>query len=243
MARQRSGPRVLVVEDVANVAQVVRRGLSLQGYDVEVATTGRDAVAACRDRAPDVIVLDLMLPDLDGMEVCRRIRSADRCWERQPTPVLMLTGRDRLKDRVAGLDAGADDYLVKPFALEELVARVQALVRRSRGGSRQPSRFEYEKLVVDTSARRAERDERPLQLTAREFDLLALFIMYPNQVLSHDVILRRVWGDDFFGESNVLAVMVTSLRRSMEAGGEPRLLQTVRGIGYVLRREPEAPGR
>jgi two-component system response regulator MprA len=243
MTRHRCGPRILIVEDAENVARVVSRGLALQGYEVEIASTGRDAVAACREQAPDLIVLDLTLPDLDGMEVCRRIRTADKSWDRLPTPVLMLTGRDGVRDRVAGLEAGADDYLVKPFALEELLARVKALVRRTHGGAHVPAQFEFHGLKVDTVTRRADRDGRPLQLTAREFDLLALFIQHPNEVLSQDVILRRVWGEDFFGESNVLAVMVTSLRRALEAGGEPRLLQTVRGVGYVLRPEPEAASR
>jgi two-component system response regulator MprA len=237
MTRQRAQHRALVVEDAENVALVVKRALTLNGFDVDVAANGRDAVLKCRDSAPDVIVLDLMLPDLDGVEVCRRIRSTDQSNARKPTPVLMLTGRDRVKDRVAGLDAGADDYLVKPFAVEELLARVQALVRRAHGRTQPPTRLEYEGIVLDTTARRAERSGRPLQLTAREFDLLAYFMAHPHEVMTQDLILRAVWGADFFGESNVLAVMVTSLRRSMESGGEPRLLQTVRGVGYVLRAE------
>lgn len=227
-------PRILVVEDAAKVAQFVQRGLELHGYAVDVATTGRAALVDCNDDAPALVVLDVMLPDLDGFEVCRRIRSADQAWSRTPTPVLMLTGRDAVRDRIEGLEAGADDYLVKPFALEELIARVHALLRRARPKAGAQI-LAHADLRLDQRAKTAIRGERELRLTAREFDLLAFFLQDPNHVLTQDQILLRVWGEDFSGESNVLAVVIASLRRELEANGEPRVIHTVRGVGYVLR--------
>jgi two-component system, OmpR family, response regulator MprA len=232
--------RVLVVEDAPNVARLVQRGLVLEGYAVELASEGRAALATMRDHPPDLVVLDLTLPDLDGLEVCRRIRAADAADERAPIPILMLTGRDAVGDRVAGLEAGADDYLIKPFAVDELIARVRALLRRAKGTApafAHADTLRYDDLTVDLRARGATRGPRPLQLTTREFDLLVCFLRHPNQVLTQDAIMQRVWGEDFYGESNVLAVVVASLRRELEAGGEPRLIQTVRGVGYVLRSE------
>jgi two-component system response regulator MprA len=234
--------RVLVVEDSPTVARLVQRGLVLEGYLVDLAANGRAALVAARDQPPDLVVLDLSLPDIDGLEVCRRVRAADAVEERAPTPILMLTGRDAIGDRVAGLDAGADDYLVKPFDVSELVARVRALFRRARATA--PSfvhteALRFADLSVDLRGRAAMRGTRTLQLTTREFDLLVFLMRHQNQVMSQETIMTRVWGEDFFGESNVLAVVVASLRRELEACGEPRLIQTVRGVGYVLRPSAE----
>jgi two-component system response regulator MprA len=229
--------RILVVEDERAIASAIRRGLIFEGYEVQVADTGTRALEIARDDIPDLVVLDIMIPGIDGIQVCRRLRAAG-----EDVPILMLTARDDIADRVAGLDAGADDYLVKPFAFEELVARVRALLRRRERREEEAQRFDgevlrYEDLELDTTTRFAHRDGRRIELTTREFDLLLLFLRHPNQVLPRHVIMERVWGYDFPGESNVLEVYVKNLRRLLEAGGEPRLIQTVRGAGYVLRRE------
>ncbi len=227
--------RILLVEDERSILSAIRRGMAFEGYTVEVAETGTQALDIVRDRLPDLIVLDIMLPGIDGIEVCRRIRAAG-----EDVPILMLTARDDIQDRVAGLDAGADDYLIKPFAFEELLARVRALLRRL---ERQDDdrlageTLQYDDLTLDTTTRYAHRDERRIELTTREFDLLVLFMRHPNQVLPREMIMERVWGYDFPGESNVLEVYVKNLRRLLEAGGEPRVVQTVRGAGYVLRRD------
>jgi two-component system, OmpR family, response regulator MprA len=243
-ATQESGPfRVLVIEDALTAARVVQRGLVLEGYLVDLAADGRSGLAVVRDRPPDLVVLDLILPDMDGLEVCRRIRAVDAAEERPPTPILMLTGRDAVGDRVAGLDAGADDYLIKPFDVSELIARVRALFRRAKATTPAFLHADVQRvadLTVDLRARTAVRGSRALQLTAREFDLLAFLMRHLNQVMTQETIMARVWGEDFYGESNVLAVVVASLRRELEACGEPRLIQTVRGVGYVLR--PESAG-
>ncbi|MCO5175856.1 MAG: response regulator transcription factor [Thermomicrobiales bacterium] len=228
---------ILIVEDDRAIASAVRRGLAFEGYKVTVAESGGQALNLARDNMPDLVVLDIMIPGIDGLEVCRRLRAAG-----EEVPILMLTARDEVADRVAGLDAGADDYLVKPFAFEELVARIRALLRRrdrreeeslSLGGEI----LRYGDLSLDTTTRFAHRGQRRIDLTTREFDLLMLFLRHPNQVLPRDVIMERVWGYDFPGESNVLEVYVKNLRRLLEADGESRLLQTVRGAGYVLRRD------
>jgi len=224
---------ILVVEDERAIASFLRRGLSYEGYRVTVADSGRQALESARDDAPNLVILDVMLPDgLDGIEVCRRLRSAG-----DEFPILMLTARDEVADRVAGLDAGADDYLVKPFAFEELLARVRALLRRQdrREEANEETVYHFADLTLDTSSRFAYRGERRIDLTTREYELLLLFIRHPNQVLTRDLIMERIWGYDFPGESNVLEVYISNLRRQLEAGGEPRLLQTVRGAGYALR--------
>jgi two-component system response regulator MprA len=233
-----AGPRILVVEDEPGIAGFVRRGLIFEGYNVEVATNGRDALNVIQDMNPDVVVLDIMIPEIDGIEVCRRIRAAEAAEDRIPTPILMLTARDAVSDRVTGLESGADDYLVKPFAFEELLARIRALLRRtaSTHNAQTDHVLSFDDVQVDLGARTVQRGDRNLHLTTREFELLALFLRHPNQVLTRSVIMDRVWGADFYGDSNVLEVFVGNLRRQLEAGNEPRLIQTIRGAGYVLRR-------
>ena len=232
--------RVLVVEDSPDIARLVQRSLLLEGFDVDVAQDGRSALGVVRDNPPDLIVLDLMLPDIDGMEICRRVRAMEAAYGQSPVPVLMLTALDSVQDRVTGLDAGADDYVPKPFAITELMARVRALLRRSRAPEVRPRQREslvYEDLRLDPSARTVYRGDREVLLTAKQFDLLATLLEHPNQVLSYDTIMQRVWGGQFRGESNVLAVTVSTVRKALEEEGESRLIQTVRGVGYVLREE------
>jgi two-component system response regulator MprA len=220
--------RILVVDDEPAVRDAVDRALRLEGHDVAVAADGRAALDAVAATPPDALVLDVLMPRVDGLEVCRRLRAAgDR------TPVLVLTARDAVADRVRGLDAGADDYLVKPFALEELLARVRALLRRAVPDGEALLRFAD--LELDPVAYTVCRGERPLELTRTEFALLELFLRHPRQVLTRSIIFDRVWGYDFGPASNSLEVYVGYLRRKTEAGGEPRLLHTVRGVGYVLR--------
>lgn len=223
---------VLVVEDDHAISSMLRRGLTFEGYNVSVAHSGTDALEYARVQTPDLIVLDIMLPGVDGVEVCRRLRAAG-----DEVPILMLTARDEVEDRVTGLDAGADDYLVKPFAFPELLARLRALLRRQerRADEQLGEMLTFEDLTLDTSTRYAYRGDRRIELTTREFDLLYLFMKHPNQVLPRDIIMERVWGYDFPGESNVLEVYISNLRRHLEADDEPRLLATVRGAGYALR--------
>jgi two-component system response regulator MprA len=228
---------LLVVEDEPSISGFVRRGLIFEGYQVELAETGREALERIRDTPPDLVILDLMLPEVDGMEVARRVRAVEQAEQRPNVPILMLTARDSVHDRIAGLDVGADDYLVKPFDFDELLARVRALLRRSQGSvTSQGETLVFEDLQLDITSRTVTRDDVPIELTAREFDLLALFLRHPNQVLTRATLMQRVWGDDFYGESNVLEVVVGNVRRALEVGDRPRLIQTVRGIGYVLRR-------
>jgi two-component system, OmpR family, response regulator MprA len=221
--------RILVVDDEPAVREAVDRALRLEGYETELAADGAQALEALADRAPDALVLDLLMPRVDGLEVCRRLRAAG-----DHTPVLVLTARDAVPDRVRGLDAGADDYLVKPFALEELLARLRALLRRGGGGERTET-LRYADLELDTLGHTVRRGRRPIELTRTEFLLLELFLHHPRQVLTRSQIFERVWGYDFGPGSNSLEVYVGYLRRKLEADGEPRLLQTVRGVGYVLR--------
>lgn len=220
--------RVLVVDDAAAVRSAVRRALTLEGYEVSVADSGETALAQLREAVPDAVVLDVLLPGIDGLEVCRRLRRAG-----DATPVLLLTVRDEVRDRVEGLDAGADDYVTKPFALEELLARLRALLRRT--GSGETGLLCFADVTLDQTSREVQRGARSLSLTRTEFELLALFLAHPRQVLTREIIFDRVWGYDFGPASNSLEVYVGYLRRKLEAGGEPRLVHTVRGVGYVLR--------
>jgi two-component system response regulator MprA len=222
--------RVLVVDDELAVRTSLQRALGLERYEVDLAQDGREALERIAAARYDAIVLDVSMPLLDGLEACRRMRAAgDR------TPVLMLTARDAVDDRVAGLDAGADDYLVKPFALRELQARLRALLRRVDGPA---DEVRFGDLRLEPATRDVWRGERRLELSRTEYALLELFLRHPRQVLERSVVFEQVWGYDFGATSNVLGVYMGYLRRKTEAGGEPRLLHTVRGVGYILREEP-----
>ena len=221
--------RVLVADDERAVRESLRRALTLEGYEVELASGGREALESVGQGRADVVVLDVLMPDIDGLEVCRRLRHVgDR------VPVLMLTARDAVSDRVEGLEAGADDYLVKPFDLDELIARLRALLRRTLGTDDQ-NQLRFADLTLDPAAHEARRGNRRIELTRTEFLLLELFMLNPRRVLSRSLIHERVWGYDFGPASNSLGVYVGYLRRKLEADGEPRLIHTVRGVGYVLR--------
>ena len=222
--------RILVVDDEPAVRDSLERALRLDGYEVELASDGLEALAKLRREEPNAVVLDLLMPQMDGLAVCRSLRAEGR-----RTPVLILTARDGVADRVAGLDAGADDYLVKPFALEELQARLRALLRRNGRGAEEILR--HGDLVMNPQTHEVHRGERRLELTRTEFELLRLFLEHPRQVLTRSLIFERVWGYDFGRSSNSLEVYVGYLRRKLEAAGEPRVLHTVRGVGYVLRAE------
>jgi len=221
--------RILVVDDERAVRESLERALRLEGYEVQLAAGGREALERVAERPPDAIVLDVMMPQVDGLEVCRRLRRGS-----DNTPVLMLTARDAISDRVAGLDAGADDYVVKPFALEELFARLRALLRRA-SPEQDGQVLRFTDLTLDPVAHEVRRGDRLVSLTRTEFLLLELFMRHPRQVLTRPIIFEHVWGYDFGPESNSLEVYVSYLRRKTEAAGEPRLLHTVRGVGYVLR--------
>lgn len=217
---------LLVVDDDPRILATLRRNLALEGYEVVTAETGGEALS--RLDAVDLVILDLNLPGIDGMEVCRRIRYSSSL------PVLMLTARDQVGDRVEGLDAGADDYLVKPFATEELLARVRALLRRHGGGER-PKLIRFADLVIDTESRTVRRGDRGMDLTVREYDLLVYLAENARKVMTRSQIMNEVWGYDIDVGSNTLEVYVGYLRKKLEADDEPRILHTVRGIGYVLR--------
>jgi two-component system response regulator MprA len=221
---------VLVVDDDAAVRNSLDRALRLNGYEVDLAVDGVDALNRVSASPPDAIVLDVLMPNMDGLEVCRRMRSFG-----DQTPILMLTAQDGVSERVAGLDAGADDYLPKPFALEELLARLRALLRRASGDLESGDKLQFEDIVMDLTTFEVHRGDRNIELTRTEFSLLELFMRNPRQVLTRDVINERVWGYDFPTTSNSLEVYVGYLRRKLEAAGEPRLLQTMRGFGYALR--------
>ena len=223
-------PYVAIVDDDAAIRTALGRALRMEDYDVELFEDGSSALRAVQLRAPDVIVLDLQLPDIDGLEVCRRIRRAG-----DATPILMLTARDAVNDRVAGLDVGADDYLVKPFDLAELLARLRALLRRHSLGEGDEAAVRFEDLTLNPLTREVARGERTILLTKIEFDLLELFMRHPRQVLTRDQILDLVWGYTFDSGTNSLAVYIGYLRRKLEEASEPRLIQTIRGVGYALR--------
>jgi two-component system response regulator MprA len=232
--------RVLVVEDDPGVASLLRRGLAFEGYEVSHVSDGGQALVSIRNDPPDLLILDVMLPVMNGIEVAKRIRNAEAQSGSKSLPILMLTARDGVPDRIAGLDAGADDYLVKPFSLDELMARLRALLRRgaTSADERPHEVLSFAEIQVDLGTRIATRGERELRLTPREFDLLVYFLRNPNFVLTRAQIMQRVWGDDFWGDSNVLEVFVANLRKMLEADHEPRVIQTVRGVGYVLRKSP-----
>jgi two-component system, OmpR family, response regulator MprA len=223
--------KILVVDDERAVRESLRRALELEGYEIELAADGQEALYRLQvngDAQPDAVILDVLMPGVDGLEVCRRLRRAGN-----RVPVLMLTARDEIENRVAGLDAGADDYVTKPFALEELVARVRALLRRASTAATEALRFGD--LELDPGTREVRRGGDPIELTRTEFALLELFLTNPRQVLTRSIIFERVWGYDFGFASNSLDVYIGYLRRKTEAGDKPRLIQTVRGVGYALR--------
>ncbi|KPI10156.1 two component transcriptional regulator, winged helix family [Actinobacteria bacterium OK074] len=231
----REPQRILIVDDEPAVRDALKRSLAFEGYDTEVAVDGADALEKATAYQPDLVVLDIQMPRMDGLTAARRMRGAGTT-----TPILMLTARDTVGDRVTGLDAGADDYLVKPFELDELFARIRALLRRSSYaaqelGAQEDEALTFGDLRMDLATREVTRGGRPVELTRTEFTLLEMFMAHPRQVLTREQILKAVWGFDFEPSSNSLDVYVMYLRRKTEAGGEPRLVHTVRGVGYVLR--------
>ena len=221
-------PHILVVEDEAKLAQFIKLELEFENYEVTVAIDGFSGLSAAREIKPDLILLDWMLPGISGPEICRRLRQTG-----DKVPIVLLTAKDEVSDRVAGLDAGADDYVIKPFSIEELLARVRAGLRRDRIEDGDLLRFSD--LTLNRSTREVFRGKRAIELTAKEFDLLEYLISHPRQVLTRDRILERVWGYDFMGDSNIIEVYVRYLRLKLEEQDETRLIQTVRGVGYVLR--------
>ena len=223
--------KILVVDDERAVRESLRRALELESYEIELAADGNEALYRLKsDAQPDAVILDVLMPGVDGLEVCRTIRRSG-----SRVPVLMLTARTQVEDRVEGLDAGADDYVTKPFALEELLARLRALLRRTADGSGET--LQFADLELDPGTREVKRGGEPIELTRTEFSLLELFMLNPRQVLTRSVIFERVWGYDFGYGSNSLDVYIGYLRRKTEAGGGRRLIHTVRGIGYVMREE------
>lgn len=224
---------ILVIDDDEKITSMLRRGLSFEGYEVQTANNGAEGLNKLLSEEPDMIILDVMMPKIDGFEVCRRLRSAG-----SNVPILMLTAKDEVEDRVRGLDTGADDYLVKPFALEELMARVRALLRRKETGSEnegQGGRLAFEDIVIDMDSREVLRAGQRLELTAKEFELLYLFMQNPKRLLTRDLIMDKIWGYDYSGESNVLEVYIAMLRQKTEEYGGKRIIQTIRGAGYILR--------
>jgi two-component system response regulator MprA len=222
--------RILIIEDDPAILKVLQRGLAYEGYTVDVATDGRTGLNLAHDHHPDLVILDWMLPGMDGLEVCRRLRLQGGL------PILMLTAKDTIQDRVQGLDAGADDYIVKPFNLDELTARIRALFRRTQVERNQV--YQFADLTMDSDSRQVTRGKRLVPLTAKEYELLELFLRHPRQVLTREVIFDRVWGYDFGGESNVLEVYIRYLRQKLELENESRLIHTVRSVGYVMRENP-----
>ncbi|GGG75378.1 response regulator transcription factor [Paenibacillus radicis (ex Gao et al. 2016)] len=225
--------QIIVVDDDEKITSLLRRSLAFEGYDVSTANNGAEGLKLLLTADPDLLILDVMMPHVDGWEVCRRVREGG-----STVPILMLTAKDDISDRVKGLDAGADDYLIKPFALEELLARVRALLRRKADKIEETSsKIVYGDLALDQDSREAIRSGRRIDLTAKEYDLLLLFMQNPRRVLTRDAIMEKIWGFDFSGESNVLEVYIAMLRQKLEDGSGNRIIQTVRGTGYVLRGE------
>lgn len=232
-------PTVLVIDDQENIVEFIKLGLKYEGFLVEAAVDGPQGLAAAQRINPDLIILDIMLPGMDGLEVCRRLRANPTTKD---IPILMLTAKDDVRDRIAGLDTGADDYLTKPFSFEELVARMRAILRRQSrgrgedGGAAHEQILQFGDLQLNPSTREVLRGNRQIELTATEYNLLHLFMSHPRQVLDRQTILNRVWGYDFLGETNIIEVYVRYLREKIEdTPSSPRLIQTVRGVGYVLK--------
>jgi len=222
--------RILIIEDDKAIVRVLERSLVYEGYEVDFAMNGEHGLESVQKKSPDLIILDLMLPGMDGLEFTEKIR------EENNVPILMLTARGGLEDRVQGLDSGADDYMVKPFELEELLARIRSLLRRS--SSERSIVLKFEDLKLDTHTRTAQRGERNISLTTKEYELLEIFMLHQREILSREMIFDRVWGYDFGGESNVLDVYIRYLRQKLEGEEDSRLIHTIRGTGYVLRENP-----
>lgn len=222
---------IIVVDDDPKITALLKRSLTLEGYSIEIANDGLNGLKLALEKRPDLVILDIMLPGIDGWQVCKKIR------EVSVVPILMLTAKDEITERVQGLDIGADDYLVKPFELEELLARIRALLRRNNYAldADHPKVLRFEDLTLDEESREARREDRTIPLTTKEYDLLYLFMLHPRQVLTRDIIIDRVWGIDYCGESNVVEVYIRMLRQKLEDDGENRLIHTVRGAGYVLK--------
>ena len=220
--------RLLVIDDDPAITSALRRGLAYEGFVVDAAGSGQEGLAIARDRPPDLVILDVMMPGLDGLEVMRRLRAAD-----QQIPILLLTAKDSPADEVRGLQIGADDYVVKPFTFDVLVARVRTLLRRAE--TERPEVLRFSDLQLDSGTRQACRGQRSIDLTTTEYDLLQQFLQHPRRVLPKELLMERVWGYDFGGNTNVLEVYIRQLRQKLEAGGESRLIHTLRGSGYVLR--------
>jgi two-component system response regulator MprA len=219
---------ILIIEDDPGILKFVKRGLAYEGYEVFTAEDGQAGLEIADEEAIDLVILDLMLPGMDGLEVCQKLREDD------DVPILILTAKDKTSDRVTGLDMGADDYMVKPFEFKELMARIRALLRRTKQDT--PKQLTFADLTLDQGTRRAYREERVISLTAKEYELLELFMEHPRQVLTREIIYDRVWGYNFGGQSNIIEVYVRYLRQKLEEEGEPRLIHTLRGVGYVLRK-------
>ena len=224
-------PHLLLIEDDEGIVRFLSRALTYEGYQVDVATDGETGLALARAKMPDLVILDWMLPGMDGIEVARRLRAMGDVL------ILMLTAKTSVADRVQGLDMGADDYMVKPFNMDELLARIRALLRRSR--QEEPKVYRFADLELDTGTHEARRGDRVIPLTAKEYELLELFMRHPRQVLTREQIYEQVWQYDFGAASNLLEVYIRYLRRKLEEGGEPRLIHTLRGVGYVLREQAE----
>ena len=219
--------RILAIDDDPEILSVIRRGLAYEGYTVDTAADGTEALTKAREREPDLVILDIMMPEIDGIEVAKRLRKGG------DVPILMLTAKGTVADKVVGLESGADDYLVKPFAFDELLARVKALLRRRQPGEGEVLRFSD--LSLNTATREVKRGNEFIELTAQEFTLLELFMRHPRQVLKRDIVYEKVWGYNFEGISNVIEVYIRYLRSKLEAGDRTRLIHTVRGVGYVLK--------
>jgi DNA-binding response OmpR family regulator len=222
--------RILLVEDDPKLAKFIESELSLEGYHVTVAPNGLDGLTIARDAQPDLLILDWMLPGISGLDLCLRLRSTG-----VQVPIIMLTAKDEVPDRVTGLNAGADDYVTKPFSMEELLARVKARLRRTQPND--PERLQFEDIILNSLTREVYRGSQLIELTAKEFDLLEFMLQNARQVISRDRILEKVWGYDFMGESNIIEVYIRALRIKLEASNSKRLLHTVRGVGYVLREQ------
>jgi|SRR5258708_5991 two-component system response regulator MprA len=225
-ASQNKQPHVLIVDDEPQIIDFLQMGFVYEGFQVDVATTGTDAIHRAAEHEPDIIILDLMLPGYNGLEVTRQLRRS------RDVPIIMLTARDEVDDRVTGLDSGADDYITKPFAFRELMARTRAVLRRR--GKNAADTLEFQDIALDRGTHIVTFHEQPVDLTPREFNLLELFLMHPRQVLSRDVIVSRVWGYDYMGDDNIVEVYIRHLREKLQ-DTPPRLLQTIRGVGYALR--------